>query len=79
MDNRHNTCPPLMEDRRIFTNYFDNDVFNQTIRIMNKIEDNHDYRVFLQKNASELINREREFNLKTNTCNVNGKCSNQNK
>lgn len=75
MDNRHNTCPPLMSDKRIFTNHFDNQVFNQTIRSMNKLEDNHDYRSFLQTNGAELINREREFNLKSNTCSVNGKCS----
>ena len=75
MDNRHSTCPPLMSDRRIFTNFFDNDVFNQTIRSMNKIGDNHEYRVFLQQNASELINREREYHLQTNTCSVHGKCS----
>jgi hypothetical protein len=77
MDNRHSSCPPLMSDRRIFTNYFDNDIFNQTIRTMNKLEDNHDYRLFLQKNAAELINREREHTIKTNTCQVHGKCSTQ--
>ena len=75
MNNRYKSCPPLMEDKRLFTNYFDNDIFNQTIRMMNKLEDNHDYRIFLQKNASELINREREYNLKTNTCDNHGKCS----
>lgn len=75
MDNRYNSCPALMEDRRLFTNYFDNSIFNQTIRMMNKLDDNHDYRIFLQKNASELINREREYNLKTNTCDNHGKCS----
>ncbi|ADO67352.1 hypothetical protein crov318 [Cafeteria roenbergensis virus] len=75
MDNHSPSCPPLMSDRRIFTNYFDNDVFNQTIRMMNKIEDNHSYRIFLQQNAAELINREREYNLKTNTCSNQGVCS----
>lgn len=74
MDNREATCPALMSDRRIFRNYFDNDVFNQTIRLMNKIEDNHDYRLFLQKNGDEILNREREHVLKSNTCNVDGKC-----
>lgn len=75
MDNREPTCPALMSDRRIFRNYFDNDVFNQTVRTMNKIGDNHEYRVFLQKNAEEIINREREFTMKRNTCDVHGKCS----
>ena len=75
MDNRHKTCPPLMSDGRLFTNYFDNDVFNQSIRLMNKIGDNHEYRLFLQKNGSELLGREREHLLKTKTCNVDGKCS----
>lgn len=75
MDNRYPTCPALMEDKRIFTNYFDNDVFNQTIRMMNKINDNHQYRVFLQKNGSEIMNRERQYLLETNTCDNHGKCS----
>ena len=75
MDNRQSSCPALMSDRRIFTNYFDNSVFNQSIRSMNKIGDNHDYRLFLQQNAAELINREREYTLKTNTCNNHGTCS----
>ena len=74
MDNRYHSCPPLMSDRRLFTNYFDNDVFNQTIRMMNKVEDNHAYRLFLQQNASELMARERDHNLKTKTCGVHGKC-----
>ena len=76
MDNRYNTCPALMSDKRIFTNYFDNDVFNQTIRVINNINDNHDYRLFLQTNGTSLINREREYNLKYYTCDVNGKCIN---
>ena len=69
MDNRNANCPPVMSDRRIFTNYYDNEIFNQTIRMMNKKEDNHDYRLFLQENASELISREREHLLKENVCN----------
>lgn len=68
MDNRNNNCPALMSDGRLCTNYYDNEIFNQTIRMMNKKEDNHDYRIFLQKNASELISRERAHLLKENTC-----------
>lgn len=74
MDNRHSSCPPLMSDKRLFTNYYDNDIFNQSIRVMNNINDNHDYRLFLQSNASELMNREREFNLQVNTCNKQQCC-----
>ena len=77
MDNRYNSCPALMSDGRLGTNYHDNDVFNQTIRFLNKIGDNHEYREFLQKNALELMARERAVMLETYTCDVNGKCGNE--
>jgi hypothetical protein len=77
MDNRYPTCPPLMSDGRHGTNYYDNDVFNQTIRMLNKIEDNHQYRNFLQSNANELIARERKYLVDTFTCGVHGKCGSE--
>lgn len=77
MDNRYNSCPPLMSDRREFTNYQGNRIWNQAIRNMNKIEDNHQYRLFLQSQGSEILSREREYNIKTKTCNIHGKCVNR--
>lgn len=79
MDNRYTTCPAIMSDGRLGTNYYDNDVFNQTIRFLNKIEDNHSYREFLQKNGNELMSRERKHLIDTYTCQVHGKCGSEKK
>lgn len=76
MDSRHwkQGCPALMSDGRFVTNYMDNDVFNQTIKKMNKIGNSHEYREFLQKNAETIIKRETESFLKKCSCNTEGKC-----
>jgi hypothetical protein len=76
MDNRYwsNSCPALMSDGRFITNYIRFNVFDQFIRNINDIGDNHDYRAFLQNNAGEIIRLERDVNVKQHTCNVNGKC-----
>jgi hypothetical protein len=76
MDNRYYKygCPPLMSDGRYLAHYVDSDVMNQYIRNINKIQTSHDYRMFLQKNGAKIMNRERQYLLKNNTCNVgNGK------
>jgi hypothetical protein len=76
MDNRYfiHGCPALMQDGRFITNYTRNRVFNQFIREVNNIESSHEFRHFLQNNAETLINRERDYVNKMNTCNVNGQC-----
>lgn len=76
MDNRYfiHGCPALMQDARFITNYTDSRVFDQFIRNVNKISSAQEYKKFLQENTEELINREREYLMKTNHCNVDGKC-----
>jgi hypothetical protein len=76
MDNRHFTygCPGLMQDARFITNYYQNRTFEQNIRNVNKIENSHDYRAFLQTNAESIMNNEHDFLVKSNTCAVDGKC-----
>ena len=76
MDNRYYKygCPPLMSDCRFLTSWVDSDVLNQYIRHVNKLESANDFRIFLQKNGDAIINRERAYLIKKNTCNVNGKC-----
>tara|TARA_A100001015_G_C14948474_1_gene695672 strand:- start:107 stop:394 length:288 start_codon:yes stop_codon:yes gene_type:complete len=76
MDNRYykQGCPPLMADGRFLTSWVDSDVVNQYIRHVNKIKTSNDFRMFLQKNGDKIINRERAFLMKKNTCSVDGKC-----
>ena len=68
-------CPALMSDGRFITNYFPNQVFNQTIKNLNKIKTSHEYRMFLQKNGQSMMKKETENLVKKNSCNVGNKCS----
>ena len=76
MDNRYYKygCPPLMSDGRFLNSWVDSDVLNKYIRNVNKIKSSNDYRIFLQKNGNTIINRERAFLIKKNTCAIGGKC-----
>lgn len=75
-DNRYwsNNCPALMSDGRFITNYVRYNVFDQMVRNVNEISNNHDYRHFLQNNGDQILNKERQTLVKNNTCAVNGKC-----
>lgn len=76
MDNRYWSygCPPIMQDARHITNYTRMNVFDQFIRNVNKIENGHSYRHFLQNYGDEIMNRERAYAEKTFTCSVAGRC-----
>jgi hypothetical protein len=76
MDNRYfnRSCPPLMQDGRFITNFMESRIFEQIIRNVNNIESSHDFRAFLQQNGNTIMNRERAFMNKYNTCDVNGQC-----
>jgi len=78
MDNRYwsNGCPALMQDGRFITNYVRANIIDQMIKNVNNINSSHDYRLFLQKNGDSIINKERDFIIKNNTCEVTGKCLN---
>ena len=77
MDNRYfkNGCPPLMQDGRFITNYMESRVFEQYIRNVNNIGSAQEYKRFLQSNGDTIMNREREYLQKENTCSVNGECA----
>ena len=77
MDNRYYKfgCPALMSDGRFLTSYVDSDVLNQYIRHVNKLNSANDFRIFLQKNGDSIINRERAYLIKKNTCGVHGTCA----
>ena len=54
-------CPAKMNDSRIFTNYLLNSKLESYVKQVNGITDDNEYRVFLQKNASTIMNNERTF------------------
>ena len=73
MDNRYfkNGCPPLMQDGRFITNYFDKRVLDQQIRQLNNINNSYNYKSFLQNNAEQIINNDRNVHNQIYTCNTN--------
>lgn len=78
MDNRYfnSECPALMQDGRFITNFIPKRSFEQFIRNVNNINTSSEYRKFLQNNGELIMNREKEFIEKNNTCGVNGMCVN---
>lgn len=76
MDNRYweNGCPALMQDGRFLTNYVRGAVFDQFIRNLNDIKSAADYRKYLQTEGDNIMNKERIYLMKNNSCSVNGKC-----
>ncbi len=54
-------CPAFMDDSRLFTNYLPNSKLNTYITKINNITNNDEYRVFLQKNASKIMENEKKF------------------
>ena len=77
MDNRYwsHGCPALMQDGRFITNYVRSNVFDQFVRNVNEIQSSHEYRLFLQQNGDSILNKERAYLVKNNSCNINGKCA----
>ena len=54
-------CPAFMDDSRLFTNYLPNSKLNTYITKINNITNNDEYRIFLQKNASKIMDNEKKF------------------
>ena len=70
-NNRHQSCPALMSDGRIFTNYLSNRMYNDYIKYTNDIKVNTDYKAFLQKNATNIIADNQKFLEKNSKCHFN--------
>ena len=70
-NNRHDSCPALMSDGRMFTNYLSNRMYNDYVKYSNDIKVNTDYKAFLQKNASNIIADEQKFLEKHSKCHFN--------
>ena len=54
-------CPAFMDDSRLFTNYLPNSKLNTYVTKINNITNNDQYRIFLQKNASKIMENEKKF------------------
>ena len=76
MDNRYfnHGCPALMQDGRFITNYIRGNVFDQFIRNVNEIKTGAEYRAYLQTQGDNIMNKERAYLMKNNSCSINGKC-----
>jgi hypothetical protein len=58
MDNFYNGCPPKMGDSRFLTDYRTSNTREEYIKAINGITREHDYRDFLQKKGSEIMDKE---------------------
>jgi len=71
-DNQFFNCPGRMEDGRIYSTYNSSQVIVDSIKRANGMDlcriDNNEMRLFLQRNASKLMDREREFLARNNAC-----------
>jgi hypothetical protein len=76
MDNRYYSydCPPLMNDGRFISNYVRSSLFDQYIRNTNNLDSSQDFKDFLQKNGSTILNNIKSYYRKENSCSIGGKC-----
>ena len=76
MDNRYYSysCPPLMNDGRFISNYVRSSLFDQYIKSSNNLDSSYDFKNFLQKNGSTILNNIKSYYRKENSCSIGGKC-----
>ena len=67
-DNKHFGCPPRMADGRHFTDYRPSCHINNIIRTGNDVMNSFQYRLFLTRNANELMDINRQYACKKNCC-----------
>lgn len=77
MSNTHykDGCPALMSDGRFITNYNSSNELTEAIRKLNGIRSPNEFRTFLQKNGKALMDSERSFVERDNTCRPSTACS----
>ena len=71
MDNFFQNCPPKMEDQRHLADFQSSTRRDEYIKYVNDIYRDDQYRLFLQTNGKEIIDREWAYNNKNNRCWVN--------
>lgn len=68
MDNFYHGCPPKMSDQRHLSDFRSSTRRNEYIKFINDIYRDDQYRLFLQSNGSEIMNKEWQFNKQFNSC-----------
>ncbi len=72
MDNYFQNCPPMMEDQgRHLGDFKTATRRNEYIKYINDIWRDDQYRLFLQLNGKEILDREWAYHKKYNSCWVN--------
>lgn len=67
-NNKYFGCPPRMSDGRHFTDYRGNCYVNNLVRANNNTYNNYQYRMFLTKNADDLMHMNRKNANQKNGC-----------
>ncbi len=66
MDNFWKDCPPVMNDGRIFRDHRTAITREETVKALNKMNNNDTYRLFLMNNASKIMaNQFAQYKLKS--------------
>ena len=68
MDNYYKNCPPKMDDGRFTTNYKTASCINEYIKFVNGITRDDDYRLFLQLNATKMMDSEWVYFRQNDSC-----------
>ena len=67
-NNKYFECPARMADARFCTDYRPNSYTNSAIKISNNLNNSHEYRLFLQRNADKLFQLNNNLFFKQNGC-----------
>lgn len=68
-------CPALMSDGRFITYWNSSNELTKEMMDMNGFKSANEFRIFMQTNGDTLMNSERLYQLKQNTCDPVTACS----
>tara|TARA_B100001093_G_C26489216_1_gene868307 strand:+ start:459 stop:773 length:315 start_codon:yes stop_codon:yes gene_type:complete len=68
MNNKFGDCPARMSDGRIYTDYRPGCLLNNTIKVSNQLINNHDYRMYLTRNAKKIMNTNNKYIMYKYNC-----------
>lgn len=68
MDNFFKQCPPKLDDGRFIGEFRNDTRINEYIKSINGLNRDDDYRMFLQENASKILNNEWKYLKDNNSC-----------
>lgn len=67
-DNFYNSCPAKMSDQRFLTDHRSSTRRNEYIKYINDVYRDDQYRLFLQLNGAEILDKEWQYNKQFNSC-----------